>query len=161
MEDVPACFLQMYRCAFMISYVSACWNTWAMRPVTTVMTPVPRKILVDLEGWRVFQQNQWEGASKQSDIVTRVWCMAGMVVRLSTQVATQLMVMQQGCECSVVACCTLLLILRWSQTQAGKHKHCCTQNQQVDSEITGVDVRRGFKNRQVLVGWLITVVQVG
>lgn len=104
-----ACFLQMCRCVFIVPYVSVCWNSWAMRPVTTVMTPASRKILVDLEGWRVFQQNQWEGVSQQSDIATRVRRMAGMVIRLSTQVATQLMVMQWGCECSGIPCCTLLL----------------------------------------------------
>lgn len=42
-------------------------------------------------------------------------------------------------------CHTLLyIVINTEVNQAGKHKHCCTEKQEVDSEITGIDVRRGF-----------------
>lgn len=117
----------MHRCVFIVQNVSVCWNSWVMRPVTTVMTPASLKIIGDVKR-RKSISTKWMRESVNGMEHYQKGVMAEVVVRVLTLLrqranaaAVQLMLKQVSLQLWMQCCLLFLLaMLKWSQNHS-KH----------------------------------------
>lgn len=128
------CFLQMCKCMCTGQNLCVCWNSWVMRPVSTVMTPSPpQNVLLILKDEEYF--NKINGSECQRKETLPKECDAEGVVRVAaapgqcaTDAAAWLMLNWTGCscECNCVLSLFLANLKRSQNPRNGQQKLCCT-----------------------------------